>query len=111
MPRSDKKTLTYSSVTKPQQFNIPQYKPPTIGQSIKEGFGFGLGSRIAQNLFSPYSSPYSTPYSSPYSDNTKKRDIECEKVKKDFEQCKTNENCSLEVLSYFRKQYDSCFEK
>ena len=29
---------------------MPQYKTPTIGQSIKEGFGFGIGSRIAHNL-------------------------------------------------------------
>jgi len=132
MPRSDKNNSYYSSSIKFQpkpyilptlkpnplpQYKpnplpilkpnpLPQYKPPTFGQSIKDGFGLGLGSGIAHNLLSSFSN------------NTKKseepkpnRNIECEKVKKDFEQCKINENCPLEVLSYFRKQYDSCFEK
>jgi hypothetical protein len=36
---------------------IPAYRPPTIGQSIKEGFGVGVGvslaNRIVSGIFGP----------------------------------------------------------
>lgn len=32
--------------------NVIQYKPPTIGQSMKEGFGLGVGVSLANRLVS-----------------------------------------------------------
>ena len=41
-------SLTYKSIPGP---TIPTQ--PTLGQSIKEGFGWGIGTSIARRLFGP----------------------------------------------------------
>ena len=59
MPRSTNKTNSKSSEKKqnipaPSSTNTPsttQTKPPSMVDNMKQGFGFGIGSAIAHNLF------------------------------------------------------------
>jgi hypothetical protein len=39
------------SVSKPSSVQTIQVQQPSLGESIKSGFGFGLGSSIAHNIF------------------------------------------------------------
>ncbi len=83
MPRSS------SSQSKlPVKHNPPQSSPsipnrieieqPTLGQTLKQGFGFGAGSAIAHRLFNPF--PTSAP-------SDKKSESPCEKERFAFETC------------------------
>lgn len=67
-------TPKQKSLPLPSPSSVVQYKPPTIGQSIKEGFGVGIGvslaNRLVSNIFGPptiqTSSPtVNPPYSAP----------------------------------------------
>jgi len=61
MPRTTKKSV---SLPKPVSNTISNTIPkPSLLTSIKEGFGFGIGSIIARNMFS------STPIQPPQSSN------------------------------------------
>ena len=55
---------------------VPQQ--PTLGQSIKQGFGFGAGSAIAHRILNSF--PTITP-------TDKKNDNPCEKERVAFETC------------------------
>ena len=46
MPRSTNKPV----VTKPS-VSVPSHYQPSLFSSIKQGFGFGVGSSIAHNIF------------------------------------------------------------
>ena len=48
-------SLTYKSIPGP---TMPTQ--PTLGQSIKEGFGWGIGTSIARRLFGPSETPSET---------------------------------------------------
>ena len=54
MPRSNssKKTvpLVYTSPKTPIAIPPIKFQQPTLLQSVKEGFGFGVGSSIARNM-------------------------------------------------------------
>jgi hypothetical protein len=50
MPRSI--AAKRNTVPAPVTLSVPAYRPPTIGQSIKEGFGVGVGVSLANRLVS-----------------------------------------------------------
>jgi hypothetical protein len=68
-------TNPYSSVGTPSRVEIEQ---PTLGQSLKQGFGFGAGSAIAHRLLNPF--PTIAP-------SDKKTESPCEKERHAFETC------------------------
>ncbi len=41
----------------PVTLSVPAYQPPTIGQSIKDGFGLGVGVNLASRLVSEIFGP------------------------------------------------------
>jgi hypothetical protein len=58
MPRSTNKPLLSKPVASTPQVNTPQVNTPALSiqqpslfSSIKQGFGFGMGSSIAHNIF------------------------------------------------------------
>lgn len=77
---------------------IPVVQRPTLGQSIKDGFGLGLGASVARNLVDnwfqkpvPSQPVQTTPVSSGTSVATeyqKKEYIQCMQTIKDHEHCK-----------------------
>ena len=48
MPR----VATPKHKTNPLPLPVVQYKPPSVGQSMKEGFGLGIGVSLANRLVS-----------------------------------------------------------
>ena len=83
----------YSSVANTSNLTIQQ---PTLGQSIKQGFGFGAGSAIAHRIFGL------TPSITAPSD--KKVELPCEKELQAFQTClkskSTDDFCGQEQISY-----------
>lgn len=62
------------SVSKPSSVQTIHVQQPTFGESLKSGFGFGIGSSIAHNIFGsrPASTPAPAPVqSAPMADPTK----------------------------------------
>lgn len=85
-------TNPYSSVGTTNRVEIEQ---PTLGQTLKQGFGFGAGSAIAHRIFNPF--PTLT-----LSD--KKIQETCEKERVAFETCMKTKSaddfCGNEQMSY-----------
>jgi hypothetical protein len=48
MPRSNNKPVVNNSVV---QNRLPSNEHPSLFSSVKQGFGFGIGSSIAHNIF------------------------------------------------------------
>ncbi len=100
MPRSSssqskvpvKYTPPQSSVSTPNRIEIEQ---PTLGQTLKQGFGFGAGSAIAHRIFNPF--PTLTP-------SDKKIQETCEKERMAFETCMKTKSaddfCGEQQLGY-----------
>jgi len=76
---------------------LPLYKPPTLVDTIKQGFGFGLGSAVAHKAVDSFMSPREY---TPCVENV------CDKIKKEFEKCNINLNCSEELV----KEYNKCYK-
>lgn len=100
MPRTSSKSSapairnTPSSVTHvPSRIEVEQ---PTLGQSIKQGFGFGAGSAIAHRIFG------AAPQIVMPSD--KKVESPCEKERTFFENCmktkSSDDFCGSEQIAY-----------
>lgn len=77
---------------------VPVMERPTLGQSIKDGFGLGLGASVARNLVdnwfhkpAPSQPVQTTPVSSGTSVATeyqKKEYVQCMQTIQDHEHCK-----------------------
>ena len=67
MPRSDSsvrnKPVVYTSPRSPVALPL-KIQQSTLGQSVKEGFGFGIGSSIARNMVDRVFGSFSSPKSS-----------------------------------------------
>lgn len=85
----------YSSVGNTNPLPIEQ---PTLGQTIKQGFGFGAGSAIAHRIFG------TTPTVVMPSTSDKKIESPCEKERIAFENCmktkSSDDFCGNEQISY-----------
>ena len=86
-------------VTRIENTSRIEVEPPTLGQSLKQGFGFGAGSAIAHRIFGP-----SPVIQSVNASSDKKVTIPCENERHAFETCiKTksiDDYCSSEQISY-----------
>jgi len=52
MPRSSNKPVVNKPVASPVlQNRLPGNEQPSLFSSVKQGFGFGMGSSIAHNIF------------------------------------------------------------
>ncbi len=88
----------YSSVgattSPPSHLTIEQ---PTLGQTIKQGFGFGAGSAIAHRILGPTPTILQAP-------SDKKVEHPCEKELIAFESCmktrSTDDYCGNEQMAY-----------
>lgn len=83
----------YSSVANTQPVHIEQ---PTLGQTLKQGFGFGAGSAIAHRIFG------ATP--TIQLPSNQKIESPCEKERTAFENCmrtkSSDDFCGNEQISY-----------
>ena len=89
-----------SSASKPSKPSKPSKQPvpiqpvpiqplPSLGQSIKEGFGLGVGLSVGRNIVDGVFNMFSTPKSSNPSENKKIAEYEkCIQYSNDFEKCK-----------------------
>ena len=86
MPRStNKPVLNKPVLTKPVANAVEQNKvseQPTLFSSIKQGFGFGIGSSIAHNIFDSKAKPLQ-----PVVDKTTEFKECMEKTYNNYEEC------------------------
>jgi len=87
MGRNKVSTTSKQVVTKP----VAIQPLPSLGQSIKEGFGLGVGISVGKNIVDGVFNMFSTPKSSNPSENNKVAEYEkCLKYSSnDIEKCKT----------------------
>jgi hypothetical protein len=75
-----------------------EIEQPTLGQSMKQGFGFGAGSAIAHRIFG------ATPTIIPASPSNKNNEGPCEKERSAFETCMKTKSaddfCGEQQMSY-----------
>ena len=85
---------------------LPLYKPPTLFDTVKQGFGFGLGSSIAHSIMSPKTTQSAIAQEAPrvYTPCIEKK---CDIIEKEFEKCNINLNCSEELV----KEYNKCLKQ
>lgn len=89
MPR-----MSYTGPLMPRPTQPIDVKPPSFGQSVKEGFSFGFGTSIARNVVdrwfgtpNPVTTPViSTPSKTPLEDQLAYQ--QCLKDGGDYEKCK-----------------------
>ena len=86
MPRSTNKPV----VTKPS-VSLPVHYQPSLFSSMKQGFGFGIGSSIAHNIFDSKEAKPMQPQPmqpmQPLTDKTKEFKLCMEKTYNNYEEC------------------------
>jgi hypothetical protein len=109
MPRSSsprsKSSTSHLPVPKPKPSSVVPFHPtvpttsPTLGQSMKDGFGLGLGSGIGHMVINRMFGPSYPVHPQPPPQNSQKEP--CEFERKVFENCILNkgEVCHNEQLS------------
>ena len=83
-------------LTPPAPSSVPVSGAPTLGQSIKQGFGFGMGSAIAHRIFGASPTIVVQPTPAP----TQAPTVE-PKYPREFEQCMRESNNDREVCKQF----------
>ena len=78
------------------------YNKPSLIDSIKSGFGFGIGSSIAHNTIN---NMFKT-FDNSGNDNTKYDD--CNKIMENFNRCIRSDNCSKDTIDTFNKLLEKC---
>jgi len=89
---------------------LPLYKPPTLTDTIKQGFGFGLGSAVAHRAVDSFMSPKTTEHlivQQAPREYTPVIEKKCNSIKNQFEKCNINLSCSDELI----KEYNSCLKE
>ena len=81
MPRSTTKPV----VTKPS-VSVPVHYQPSLFSSMKQGFGFGIGSSIAHNIFDSKEAKPMQPMQ-PLTDKTSEFKLCMEKTYNNYEEC------------------------
>ena len=70
------------------QKRVPDYERPSLFSSIKQGFGFGIGSSIAHNIFdSKAARPVTDITTRPITDKTTEFKKCMEKTYNNYEEC------------------------
>ena len=86
MPRSTNKPV----VTKPS-VSLPVHYQPSLFSSMKQGFGFGIGSSIAHNIFDSKEAKPMQPQPmqpmQPLTDKTSEFKLCMEKTYNNYEEC------------------------
>ena len=90
MTRPHKKSSLPPMIHKPAAVPIIHNERPSFGQTMKEGFGLGVGVSVAQHAVNGVMNFFSTPKSSNPVENTKVQEYEkCMKYSvNDYETCK-----------------------
>jgi len=83
MPRSTNKPVVNNSIV---QNRLPGNQPPSLFSSIKQGFGFGIGSSIAHNIFDSKEAKVLAPLH-PVIDKTTEFKQCMEKTYNNYEEC------------------------
>jgi hypothetical protein len=87
MPRDNNKK-TYLAVPKPAVVSV---QGPSIGQSIKDGIGLGIGSSIGRHIFDSFFGRMEEPV----------KPEKCVRERREFENCmRTNSSCEDKQYSY-----------
>lgn len=101
-----KENIKDKSVAPIQQ---PTYSPPSFFQTIKEGFGFGMGSSIAHNIFDSKKEVVVSHTNIPSTSTNKPTNEICDKIIKEYNDCQIN-YCNSEKLDSIQKLYEQCKE-
>ena len=91
--------------TAPISSPMPVYTPsntPSIWDSAKQGFGFGIGSSIAHSIFSPKEQVKVIHQNS--NDNKEY----CSGVFESYKKCITEGACSEDLVNHLKESYDKC---
>jgi len=90
MTRTSKSISPPPMIHKPAAVPIIHNERPSFGQTMKEGFGLGVGVSVAQHAVNGVMNFFSTPKSSNPVENTKVQEYEkCMKYSvNDYETCK-----------------------
>jgi hypothetical protein len=90
---------------------LPLYKAPTLVDTIKQGFGFGLGSAVAHRAVDSFMGSRTVDsLNSPKESQkiyTPCIEKKCDIIEKEFEKCNINLNCSDELV----KEYNNCLKQ
>ena len=79
----------------------PTFQPPTLFDSMKQGFGFGVGSSIAHSIFSP----------SRIVENKKQEGPDtnfCKDITDQYNKCKNEGYCSQEFMKTLEENLKKC---
>jgi hypothetical protein len=123
---SSRSSVNYSksSYTLPKKYNPPITQPtvpsvsqvpsttpainigqPTMWDSVKQGFGFGVGSSIARSIFEP---KHEVKVVHEPSQNNKEH---CTGIFELYQKCITEGTCSDDFVEHLKKSYEKCKEK
>jgi len=85
----------------------PTFQPPTLFDSMKQGFGFGVGSSIAHSFFGPKPviENKTIVQSSPFNETF------CKDIIDQFTKCKTDGFCSEEFMKTLEENLKKCEKK
>lgn len=85
----------------------PTFQPPTLFDSMKQGFGFGVGSSIAHSFFGPKPviENKTIVQSSPINETF------CKDITDQFSKCKTDGFCSEEFMKTLEENLKKCEKK
>jgi len=109
-PFSFKEATVYKPFVPPKP--LPVYKPPmylpkpTLFDSVKQGFGFGIGSSIAHSFMGTNNNTHNTNThtSKPYTNNN------CETIKNEYNKCmlENKYNDPKNTCYNLEKEYEQC---
>jgi hypothetical protein len=99
-------TQTYTPSNIPT-INIGQ---PTMWDSVKQGFGFGVGSSIARNIFSGKEevNVVHEHNKDTIKDTYKDNKEYCSSVFESYQKCITEGSCSDDLVNHLKQSYDKC---
>lgn len=75
-----------TSYTSPQT-SIVQHQAPGVWDSVKQGFGWGVGTSIARSIFTPTTPTYSPPPSNTPSPQATQSAPKCQEFQTSFDVC------------------------
>lgn len=106
-PFNFKEVATYKPFVPPKQ--LPVYKPPmylpkpTLFDSVKQGFGFGLGSSIAHSFMG-------TSNNNSFNGTSTKTNSNCETIKNEYNKCmlENKYNDPQNTCYKLEKEFEQC---
>jgi hypothetical protein len=101
-PKNNQIPTTTTQVYTPSTIPSINMTQPTMWDSLKQGFGFGVGSSIARNIFSGKEEVKVV------HEHNKDNKEYCSSVFESYQKCITEGSCSDDLVNHLKKSYDKC---